>query len=85
MLMSYLNAVFTAVLSMMVLMACWLVVQRLWQRLFPERSGSDGDALANSGGCQGCNCHSVTNESTQCGRDVIAPQKTTTEVNYHAP
>lgn len=81
MLMSYL----TALLSMIVLMACWLAVQRLWQRLFPERSGGDGDALANSGGCQGCNCPSGANEFSHCGRDGIAPDQITTEVTHHAP
>jgi hypothetical protein len=85
MLTNYLTALLTAVMSMMVLMACWLAVQRLWQRFFPERSGSDGDALANSGGCRGCNCKSGASEFSHCGRDGIAPDQTTTEVTYHAP
>ncbi len=44
----------TAIAAMIVISCCWLAVQRLWQRQFPE--DGDGDALAGRGGCTGCHC-----------------------------
>lgn len=84
MLISFLDTLLTAVLSMMVLMTGWLAVQRLWRRFFPERAGKDGDALS-SGGCNGCNCSGSANEILQCGQDSIAPDQLTTEVTHYAP
>ena len=36
----------TAIVSMAVLLCCWLAVQRLWHRQFPGQAAADGDALA---------------------------------------
>ena len=46
----------TALAGMVVISCCWLAVQRLWQRQFPEHGAADNDALAGRSGCQGCNC-----------------------------
>jgi len=65
MLMSYL----TAMAGMIAITCCWLAVQRLWLRQFPERG--DGDALAGRNGCQGCHCG-----PTRCEREFAADQTT---------
>ena len=70
----------TAIVSMAVLLCCWLAVQRLWQRQFPGQAAADGDALANRSGCHGCNCG-----PSSCQREQIVPRKITTEVTRHAP
>ena len=46
----------TALAGMVVISCCWLAVQRLWQRQFPDHGGADNDALAGRSGCQGCDC-----------------------------
>jgi hypothetical protein len=46
--------------SVVVLSCLWLLVQRLWQRSFPEQHNAQQDALADRGGCYGCNCDAVT-------------------------
>jgi hypothetical protein len=70
----------TAIVSMTVLMCCWLLVQRLWRRQFPEQASADGDALANRSGCHGCNCG-----PSRCQAENIVPNEITTEVTPHAP
>jgi len=44
----------TGIVLLIVISCLWLLVQRLWQRSFPEYT--DADALANRSGCSGCNC-----------------------------
>jgi hypothetical protein len=46
----------TAIIVMILISSLWLLVQRLWGRQFPERTGTDGDALSGRGGCRGCTC-----------------------------
>jgi hypothetical protein len=44
----------TGVAAIVLVSLAWLVVQRLWQRQFPDHA--DVDAMAHRSGCHGCNC-----------------------------
>jgi hypothetical protein len=47
----------TAILGMAIISGCWLAVQRLWLRHFPQQcAGQQSDALAGRSGCHNCNC-----------------------------
>jgi hypothetical protein len=73
MLTTYLTAVFTATVSMIVITCFWVTVQRLWRSQFPTQESGDDDALANRSGCHGCNC-----APSNCQREKNTRNETTT-------
>ena len=75
-----LSTFLTAIAGMIIISCAWLAVQRLWQRHFPERVDSSGDALAGRSGCHGCNC-----SPNQCERETAPLSNKPEEGSTHAP